>query len=102
MVVSPRTAFELIDNRTKYLIVYLIQSVFVNIQAPRVQKLAISVSMLPEPFTCAKSLTTQQGVLAIRGVPRLRLAISKAALVEQGTSSMRAERRIIPLSTSSS
>ena len=46
-------------------------------------KLAISVSILPEPFTCAKSLTRRSKALAIRGVPRLRPAISEAALVEQ-------------------
>ncbi len=33
---------------------------------------AISVSMLPEPFTWAKSRTRRSNALAIRGVPRLR------------------------------
>ena len=65
-------------------------------------KLAISVSMLPEPFTCAKSRTRRNNAFAIRGVPRLREAISDAALVEQGTFRIPAERRMIPLSTSSS
>lgn len=96
-----RTAFEFIDNRTKYLIVYLIQTILVMLSASSA-KLAISVSIPPEPFTCAKSLTRRSKALAIRGVPRLRPAISEAALVEQGTSNMFAERRMMPPNTSSS
>ena len=48
----------------------------------------------------AKSRTRRSRALAIRGVPRLRLAISTAAFDEQGTSRMRAERWMMVLSTS--
>ena len=98
---SHRAAFELVNDGAEYLIIYLIQTVFVDIQASRAN-CAISVSMLPEPFTWAKSRTRRSNALAIRGVPRLRLAISAAALTEQGTSRMPDERRIMPLNTSSS
>ena len=38
-----------------------------------------------DPFTCAKSRTRRNSALAIRGVPRLRKAISTAAERSQGT-----------------
>lgn len=96
-----RTAFELINDGTKYLL-SISSRPYLSILSASRAKLAIFVSILPEPFTCAKSLTRRSKALAIRGVPRLRPAISEAALVEHGTSRMLAERRIIPLNTSSS
>ena len=48
--------------------------------------------MRPLPLTCAKSRTRRNRALAIRGVPRLRMAISTAASVVQGTCKMAAER----------
>ena len=80
---TDRTAFKLVYDGTKYLVVYLIQTILVD-------------------FTCAKSRTRRSKALAIRGVPRLRDAISDAARTEQGTSSMDAERRMILLRISSS
>ena len=82
---SHRTAFELVDDGTEYLIVYLVQTILVDIQSLK-----------------GKLCDFRVNALAIRGVPRLRLAISAAALTEQGTSRMPDERRIMPLNTSSS
>ena len=62
----------------------------------------IFVSILPLPFTCAKSLTRRSKALAIRGVPRLLPAISKAASSVMGTLRIPAERSMILCSVSGS
>lgn len=98
---SHRAAFELVNDGAEYLIIYLIQTVFVDIQGFEGKLCNFRID-IPEPFTWAKSRTRRSNALAIRGVPRLRLAISAAALTEQGTSRMPDERRIMPLNTSSS
>ena len=53
------------------------------------------VSMRPVPFTWAKSRTRRSSELAIRGVPRERPAISKAASSVMGTPRILLERSTI-------
>lgn len=98
---TDRTAFKLVYDGAKYLVVYLIQTILVDIQRFQ-RKLSYFRIDRARTFTCAKSRTRRSKALAIRGVPRLRDAISDAARTEQGTSSMDAERRMILLRISSS
>ena len=63
---------------------------------------AITISMLPFPFTWAKSRTRLSRALAIRGVPLERLEISIAASSSMGTFSIRADRLMIRASVSGS
>ncbi len=98
---SHRAAFELVNDGAEYLIIYLIQTVLVDIQCfeCKLGDFRIDAS---RTFHLGKiAYTTEQGI-GNTGVPRLRLAISAAALTEQGTSRMPDERRIMPLNTSSS
>ena len=60
---------------------------------------AISLVIVPSPFIWAKSLVRLNKLLAIRGVPRLRLAISKAALSTIGEPRIEAERLMILVSS---
>ena len=55
----------------------------------------MSKLILPSPFTCAKSLTLRSKELEIRGVPRLRLAISSDADFEIEISKILDERLTI-------
>ena len=61
---------------------------------------AIDKSIFPFPFICAKSRVLRNKAFAIRGVPRLRPAISIAALSSIGVSKIREERSTIELKSS--
>ena len=61
---------------------------------------AMSTVIWPSPFTCAKSRTRRISRLAMRGVPRLRLAISSAPSWSQSILRIWAERRTITASCS--
>ena len=56
--------------------------------------------MVPSPLICAKSRIRRKSALAIRGVPRLLLAISMAALSAMGMFKIWALLVTIPASTS--
>ena len=73
------TALKLVDDGGQQFVVYLVQAVAVDVQ-------------------CLQGIGGNLRV--IRGVPRLREAISCAAFVEQGTFRIPAERRTMPASTS--
>ena len=72
------------------------------LSTPRASRayLAILMSMVFLPITMAKSRTRRNRELAIRGVPRLRKAISMAASSIHAMPRMRAERATMPASTS--
>ena len=61
---------------------------------------AVCTSISPLALTSAKSLTRRSNRLAIRGVPRLRRAISQAPGGSMGTSRMRAARVMMASSSS--
>ena len=63
---------------------------------------AISMSMVPSPFTSAKSLTRLSRRLEIRGVPRERRAISRAASSPMEVPRMPAVRSTMSLRSSGS
>ena len=88
---SYRTAPELVDDGAKQLVVYLVQAVTVYVQCLQCELGNLQVSR-----------TRRSKALAIRGVPRLREAISPAASVSQGTPSIFAERKMILVSVLSS
>ena len=75
---SDWASIELMDNRTKNLIVHLIEPAGVDIQ--RLKRKTGNIERNASfPLTIAKSRTRRNSALAIRGVPRLRSAISWAA-----------------------
>ncbi len=96
-----RTAFEFINNGAKYLIIDFIESVLINIQCFKSEVGNLRINATRTFYLCKISHTTQQCICNTRRSTATGSDLD-AALVEQGTFNIPAERRIIPLSTSSS
>lgn len=96
-----RTSLELVYNRAQNLVVYLIQTILVDVQGLQCKTGNLQINSSRTFHLCKVAHTSQQGI-GYTGVPRLREAISPAASASHGTSKMRAERKMMRESTESS
>src|SRR6266540_2874096 len=88
---SDRSSAELLDDRREDPAVELVEAVLVHLQAPE-----------RFPGTSAKSRSRRSSRLAMRGVPRLREAISLAASAAIGIPRIWAERSTMSVSAAAS